>query len=112
MTDYDDNYLELTLETALGDPENYHVPMGITRYDYAKMHGWWVRVYRDRVQFQEFFYDSHYPSISECLRAAILFRHEILTTISLEKKVIGRHFKKQPCTLDTRRLSHNGSRLC
>ena len=93
MTEYDDSYLEKTLETALADPENYHVPMGITRYDYAKMHGWWVRVYRDRVQFQELFYDSHYPSISEGLRAAILFRHEILTTIPLEKKVAGRHFK-------------------
>jgi len=96
MTEYDEHYLEETLETALGDPLNYHVPTGISRYDYGTMHGWYVRIYRDRVQFQELFHDSHYPSISECLRAAILFRHEILSTIPLEKKVSGRALKSLP----------------
>ena len=84
---FDKEYLEETLETAFGDPESYYVPMGITRYDYAKMHGWYVRIHRDEVQFQEMFYDSKYQSFSEGLRAAILFRHEVLSGIPLEKKV-------------------------
>ena len=93
MPTYDEQFLEETIGTALGDPENYHVPMGIVRYDYANAHGWWVRLHRDEVQFQQMFWDSHYPSISEALRAAVKYRHEVLSSFPLEKKVSNRSFK-------------------
>ena len=90
---YDKDYLETTLQTALGDSKYYHIPMGITRYDYAKMHGWWVRIHHDEVQFQELFYDSQHQSISEGLKAAIEYRHEVLSSLPLEKKIKTANFK-------------------
>lgn len=93
MTDFDDSFLEETISAALGDEENYHVPMGIARYDYANSHGWWVRIRREEAPFQKMFWDSHYPSIAEALKAAIKYRHEIISSFPLEKTMKGRNFK-------------------
>lgn len=59
MPNFDDKFLEETISKALGDPDNYHIPKGITRYDYSDQHGWWVRIRRDEASFQEFFWDTH-----------------------------------------------------
>lgn len=93
MPTYDDKFLEETIATALGDPENFHVPMGIVRYDYVQSHGWWVRVRREDAQFQQMFLDSHHATISEALREAIKYRHEILSSFAQDKKTSARRFK-------------------
>lgn len=86
MATFDDKFLEETISISLGDPEFYHVPMGVSRYDYSDQHGWWVRIRRDNTPFQKFFYDSHYSTIGESLRAAIQYRHEIISSFPLERK--------------------------
>jgi len=96
MPNFDDKFLEETISTALGDPKNFHVPKGISRYDYSDQHGWWVRIRRDDAPFQQFFWDSHYPSLSEGLRAAIEYRHEIISSFPLERKRKGKSRVMEP----------------
>ncbi len=91
MPNFDDEFLEETISKALGDPDNFHIPKGVSRYDYSDQHGWWVRIRRDDTPFQQFFWDSHYPSLSEGLRDAIKYRHEIISSFTLEKKRKGKY---------------------
>jgi predicted HNH restriction endonuclease len=84
--EYDQDYLDLCLERAFEDPELYTVPQGITRYDYATTHGWWLRISRDKAQFKEMFYDKSCGSIDEALRRAIRRRHEILVSFPVTIK--------------------------
>lgn len=76
--EYDKAYLSICLERAFRDPAYYHVPQGITRYDYSDSHSWWLRITRDSAQFQEHFHDHQHGSIENALRNAIIRRHEIL----------------------------------
>jgi len=90
MTKFDNKFLEETISKSLSDPENFHVPKGISRYDYSDQHGWWVRIRRDDAPFQKFFWDHQFSTIGDCLKAAIEYRHEILETFPLEKKRKGK----------------------
>lgn len=83
---FDGKFLADTLERSLADPVNFHLPTGISRFDYGHQHGWWVRLTRDGVQFQKMFNDSHFPTFDDGLRAAILYRHEVLESFPLEIK--------------------------
>lgn len=80
MPTYDDAFLQETLRVAFEDPLIYKLPKGITRYDYAHTHGWWVRVTRDGAHFRKIFSDGQSDSFEDGLRKAILYRHEILTS--------------------------------
>lgn len=80
MRTYDEAHLKETLRVALEDPMVYKVPKGITRYDYAQTHGWWVRVRRDGAYFRKIFSDSLCDSPEDGLRKAILYRHELLAS--------------------------------
>ena len=75
---FDENHLKETLRKAFEDPDYYNVPTGIIRDDFTNVHGWWVRVTRDRAAFRKLFSDNKYGSIPEALKQAILYRHEIL----------------------------------
>jgi len=94
---YDDNFLKDTLEKAFEDPKFYNVPMGIRRHDYSNMHGWWVRVSRDRTMFRKLFSDGVHGSIEESLRKAILYRHDVLSSFPVTiKKTSGRNLPADP----------------
>lgn len=94
---YDDEYLKETLTRAFESEEYFNVPKGIVRYDYDAVHGWWVRVTRDGAQFKLFFNDHKYSSSQESLRAAILYRHEILSSFPVTiKHVAGRTLPLEP----------------
>ena len=93
MQAFDENYLEQTLRTAFDDPLSYKLPKGVTRYDYANTHGWWVRVTRERVKFRQLFSDGVCGSIENALRLALLYRHELLSsfpmaTIAVNKRIL------------------------
>lgn len=79
-TKFDDAYLAETLELALGDPEAFHVPVGVVRYDYGRTHGWFVRVKVGGERTNDMFYDSKEGSPQEALRAALIHRHQILAS--------------------------------
>lgn len=83
---YDDKFLEETLRKAFADEENYYVPIGIRRHDFKGVHGWWVRVSRDRVMFRQLFSDGVCGSIEAALKEAILYRHEILSSFPVTIK--------------------------
>ncbi len=102
MTDFNEEFLNETIATALGDELNYHVPKGIARYDYANAHGWWVRMHRDEEPFQKMFWDAHYSDISEALRAAIEHRHKILVNHPIKTKTKIRKFKEISSTPEER----------
>ncbi len=94
---YDDNFLNETLNKAFDDPKFYNVPNGIRRHDYSNMHGWWVRISRDRTMFRKMFSDGVHGSISESLRQAILYRHEILSNFPITiKKISNRGLPLEP----------------
>ena len=94
---YDEKFLQETLEKAFEDDIFYNVPKGITRYDYTNMHGWWVRVTRDKTMFRKLFYDTKCGSIQESLKQAILYRHEILSTFPVTiKKYSNRGLPPEP----------------
>ncbi len=94
---YDDNYLENTLHHAFGDSEFYNVPEGIRRHDYENMHGWWVRVQRDRTMFRKLFSDGVHGSIQESFKQAILYRHEIISSFPVTiKKISNRGLSPKP----------------
>ena len=85
---YDDAYLAQTLDMAFGDSETFQVPVGVSRYDYGRTHGWWVRVSRDGVLFRKMFYDSKEGSPQESLKAAIRHRHNILASLPSDTKFV------------------------
>lgn len=85
---YDEDFLNETLRIAFADERNYFVPRGIMRFDYGNAHGWWVRVTRDRAQFKQLFSDGKYGSIEASLRAAILFRHELLSSFPVTVRTV------------------------
>lgn len=75
---YNDEYLAETLRVATEDKQYFFFPKGISRYDY-NAHAWWVRVRRDDTPFTQLFSDGVHGGIEEALKAAILFRHELLS---------------------------------
>lgn len=75
---YDEEYLAETLRIATENPDYFFVPKGISRYDY-NAHAWWVRVRRDDTPFSQLFSDGVHGGTEEALKAAILFRHELLS---------------------------------
>jgi len=85
---YDDKFLEETLRYALHDPKYYYVPMGINRLDHSNVHGWWVRISRDRTIFRKLFSDGKCGSILESFKKAILYRHDILSSFPVTIKKI------------------------
>jgi len=94
---YDDEYLENTLSHAFGDTEFYNVPEGIRRHDYGNMHGWWVRVQRDRTMFRKLFSDGVHGSIQESFKQAILYRHEVISSFPVTiKKLSNRGLPLDP----------------
>jgi predicted HNH restriction endonuclease len=94
---YDDQFLQETLHYVFADDENYNIPKGIMRFDYGNVHGWWVRVSRDRAMFRDFFSDGKHGSIQEALRQAILRRHEILSAFPVTiKKISNRGLPLEP----------------
>jgi len=94
---YDDKFLEETLRHAFEDTQYYNVPLGIRRHDYSNIHGWWVRVSRDRTMFRKLFSDSVHGSIQESLKQAILYRHEILVNFPVTiKKISNRGMPLEP----------------
>lgn len=94
---YDDDYLENTLQHAFSDPEFYNVPGGIRRHDYGNIHGWWVRVQRDRTMFRKLFSDGVHGSIHESFKQAILYRHEVISSFPVTiKKISNRGLPQDP----------------
>ncbi|MFH0783302.1 MAG: HNH endonuclease [Pseudomonadota bacterium] len=87
---YNDEFLQETLKNAFKDAEAYNVPIGIRRYDYDNVHGWWVRVSRDKVMFRKLFSDNVHGSIQDSLKQAIFYRHEILSTFSATLKTVSK----------------------
>jgi len=85
---YDDNFLNETLERAFEDERYFGVPKGVVRFDYGNSHGWWVRVTRDKAQFKQLFSDGQYASIEAALRAAILYRHDLLSSFPLTLNIV------------------------
>ena len=71
--EFDDKYLEETLSVAIGDKENYHIPKGITRYDFGNSHGWWVRVERDQAKFHQFFLMVNMEALMKLLLNQLTF---------------------------------------
>lgn len=84
---YDEEFLKETLSRAFEDPQKYNQPKGIRRFDYANAHGWWVRVNRDKTPFRKLFSDNEYGGINKSLEAAIIYRHEVLSSFPLTIKV-------------------------
>lgn len=84
--DFDEKYLEETIATATGDKDYFHIPKGLTRYDFGNSHGWWVRVERDQAKFHQFFSDGKYGGIEGAFIEAINFRHEIISSFPLEMR--------------------------
>lgn len=101
---YDDNFLEETLFDAFKDEEYFNVPTGIVRFDYGNVHGWFVRVTRDRASFKKLFSDGNYDSIQEGLKQAILYRHEILKNFPITIKYI--HKRSLPLEPELRVSRH------
>ena len=94
---YDDNFLNETLRIAFEDPKFYNVPKGIRRHDYFNIHGWWVRISRDRTMFRKLFSDGVHGSIQNSLKQAILHRHEILSNLPVTiKKISNRGLPLEP----------------
>ncbi len=87
---YDDNFLNNTLTKAFEDDEYFNVPKGITRYDYSHTHGWWVRVTRDGTPFRQMFSDGLHGSPVGSLKAAIQYRHEILSSFPMTVKIVNK----------------------
>jgi predicted HNH restriction endonuclease len=85
---YDEKFLQETLRRTFEDPEYYNVPLGIRRHDFSNMHGWWVRVTREKTMFRKLFSDGVYGSIQEALKQAVLYRHEILSNLPPTKRKI------------------------
>jgi len=83
MPVYDDAYLENTIRQVFEDPEHYKLPRGVLRYDYAKTHGWWVRVTRDKAHFRQLFSDGVYGSVDNALRLALVYRHQLLSSFPM-----------------------------
>ena len=77
---YDDAYLAETIGIALGDPEAFHVPVGVIRYDYGRTHGWFVRIKVDGGRTNDMFYDSVEGSPHGALKAALIHRLNILAS--------------------------------
>ena len=50
----------------------------ITRMDYAKAKGWWVRVIKDNVQYSKLFSDGRNSGADNALQAAIDYRDKLL----------------------------------
>ncbi|MDP1880474.1 MAG: HNH endonuclease [Parachlamydiaceae bacterium] len=101
---FDDNFLHETLQQAFNDEEYYYIPKGIVRFDYENVHGWFVRVTRDRAQFQKLFSDNIYKSIQDAFREAIIYRHEILKNFPVTLK----HIHKRSLPLEPeKRISHH-----
>ncbi len=94
---YDEEFLQETLRIAFNDAENYNVPIGIRRHDYGNVHGWWVRVSRDKAMFRKLFSDNVHGSIQDSLIKAIYYRHEILSTFPVTlKKLNKRSLPSEP----------------
>ena len=53
-------------------------PEHVTRMDYARNHGWWVRVYRGGRCHSKFFSDSRHGGKRRGLSAAVEYRDELL----------------------------------
>lgn len=73
---------------ALEDQGIFRVPVGVSRYDYVRTHGWWVRVSRDGVLFRKMFYDTQEGSPQASLKAAIRHRHNILASLPSNTKFV------------------------
>lgn len=94
---YDDNYLQETLRHAFDDPENYNAPKGVRRHDFSNVHGWWVRVSRDKTMFRKLFSDGVHGSIQDSFKQAILYRHEVLASFPVTiKKISNRGLSPDP----------------
>jgi hypothetical protein len=94
---YDDKYLEETLKRAFEDPLFYNVPKGIRRHDYTATHGWFLRMFRNKVPYREVFSDGVWGSIHDSLEAAIIRRHEILSSTPVTiKKISNRGLPLEP----------------
>ncbi|MDD5275145.1 MAG: HNH endonuclease [Methylovulum sp.] len=97
MIEYDDAFLQKTLQTTFESPEHYKIPKGIIRYDYADSHGWWVRVTRDKAMFRTIFFDSLHGGIENGLKKAILYRHELLSSFPITiKRIHARVIAREP----------------
>lgn len=94
---YDENYLKNTLDNVFKDQDLYNVPEGIRRHDYSNIHGWWVRVQRDKTMFSKLFSDGVHGSIQNSLKEAILYRHEIISSFPVTiKKISNRGLPTDP----------------
>jgi len=94
---YDDQYLEETLKRTFEDPVFYNVPKGIRRHDYKATHGWFLRMFRNKKPYREVFSDGVWGSIQDSLEAAIIRRHEILSTTPVTiKKISNRGLPLEP----------------
>ncbi len=66
------------------------MPLGIRRHDYGNVHGWWVRVSRDKAMFRKLFSDGVHGSIENSLKKAIHYRHEVLATFPVIHKTVNK----------------------
>lgn len=87
---YDEEFLQETLRITFSDAQNYNVPLGIRRHDYGNVHGWWVRVSRDKAMFRKMFSDNVHGSIKDSLIKAIHYRHLILSTFPVTLKAVNK----------------------
>lgn len=95
---YNESFLKETLTRVFEDKKYFNIPKGISRFDYGSAHGWWLRISRDGAKFSDFFADKKYDSIEEALKAAIISRHEILSSfpVTTVKFVHSRSLPPEP----------------
>lgn len=101
---YDDKFLQETLHLTFENGEYYNVPKAIIRFDYANSHGWWVRITRDGTIFRKLFSDRKNGSISNALKEAIRYRHEILSSFPVTTKQV--HPRSLPIEAEKRATRH------
>jgi len=72
--------LKIEEELAQSAPsrQDLHGMHNVTRMDYSKAKGWWVRIIKDNTHYSKLFSDSRYRSSEHALVAAISYRNELL----------------------------------